>query len=142
MSGSGALQDFVQWSPTIASVAQYADSRVFDQQKRDILVNILSEQYRAIGGTKNRVLDNIQALHEMHTFTITTGQQVHAFLGPVFFVTKILDCIATAEQVSKTAVDKKFVPVFWMASEDHDFAEVNTVSVYNTPFVWNIDGIG
>jgi len=60
----------------------------------------------------------------------------------VFFVTKILDCIAIAQEATKNSDGKKFVPVFWMATEDHDFAEVSTVSVYNTPFVWETEGIG
>lgn len=60
----------------------------------------------------------------------------------MFFVTKILDCIATADKTTKESNDKKFVPVFWMASEDHDFPEVSHVSVYGESFDWTMDGIG
>jgi len=59
----------------------------------------------------------------------------------VFFVTKILDCIATAQQATQESKNKKFVPIFWMASEDHDFAEVSHVSVYGESFDWTMDGV-
>lgn len=142
MQGNGSIQKFVQWTPTMESIQAYADTRNFSPNKRTTLVDALTRQYAAINGSKQVVLDNIASLRDIHTFTITTGQQVHAFLGPVFFVTKILDCIAIAQQATAQAIDKKFVPVFWMAAEDHDFAEIDTVSVYNTPFTWTTDGTG
>lgn len=136
------IRRFVDWDPTLTAVTAYADERVFSQEKRDILVRVLGEQYAGIGGSKQVVLDNIASLADTHTFTITTWQQVHAFLWPVFFVTKILDCIAAARQATQDGKWNTFVPVFWMATEDHDFAEVSTVSIYNTPFVWETTGVG
>ncbi len=142
MKGAWDVQQFVQRAPDLGSIQSYADTRVFAEDKRNLLVDVLADQYSAIGWSQKTVLDNIAALRESHVFTITTGQQVHAFLWPVFFVTKILDCIAVAQQATEQGAWKKFVSVFWMATEDHDFAEINTVSVYNTPFVWEQSGVG
>jgi bacillithiol biosynthesis cysteine-adding enzyme BshC len=142
MTGAWDIQQFVQRAPDLASIQSYADIKVFAEDKRNILGDILSDQYKAIGWSQKAVLDNIASLRQSNVFTITTGQQVHVFLWPVFFVTKILDCIAVAQQATEQGAWKKFVPVFWMATEDHDFAEINTVSVYNTPFVWEQSAVG
>ena len=142
MKQDASIGEFVSWNPTLDAISQYAEQRIFSPEKRDVLVWVLSNQYARIGWSKQIVLDNIASLKNINTFTITTWQQVHAFLWPVFFVTKILDCIAIAQEATKNSDGKKFVPVFWMATEDHDFAEVSTVSVYNTPFVWETEGIG
>lgn len=141
MDGDMNIRDFVHWDSTLASIQSCADARIFSPEKRTILVDVLSRQYAGIQWSQSKVLDNISSLADVKTFTITTGQQVHAFLWPVFFVTKILDCIATAEQVTKESNDKKFVPIFWMASEDHDFAEVSHVSVYGESFDWTVSDV-
>lgn len=66
------IRRFVDWDPTLTAVTAYADERVFSQEKRDILVRVLGEQYAGIGGSKQVVLDNIASLADTHTFTITT----------------------------------------------------------------------
>lgn len=142
MKHDASIRAFVSWDPTLDAISDYAEQRVFSTEKRHMLVDVLSNQYARIGWSKQIVLDNIASLKNVDTFTITTWQQVHAFLWPVFFVTKILDCIAVAQEATKNSDGKKFVPVFWMATEDHDFAEVCAVSVYNTPFVWETEGVG
>lgn len=142
MKGDPVIRGFVDWDPRLDAVRTYAKQRVFSPEKRNILVWVLSDQYARIGWSKQIVLDNITSLLDTNTFTITTWQQVHAFLWPVFFVTKILDCIAAARQATEDGKWNRFVPVFWMATEDHDFAEVSRVSVYNAPFVWETAGVG
>lgn len=141
MQGDEKILDFVEHKPSLDAVVSYADQRIFSEEKRTLLFDTLSRQYATIGWSKQKVLDNIASLQDANTFTITTWQQVHAFLWPVFFVTKILDCIATAQEATALSKDKIFVPIFWMASEDHDFAEVRQVSVYGQSFDWVMDGV-
>ncbi len=62
------------------------------------------------------------------TVAIITGQQVGLFSGPVYTIYKALTAIQTARQLSELGTPA--VPVFWMATEDHDFAEVNHVHVF------------
>jgi len=69
--------------------------------------------------------ENIENLRSPNTFTITTGHQLNLFSGPVFFVYKILQTIKTCTFLKEKFSDFNFVPVYWMASEDHDFAEIN-----------------
>ncbi len=72
-----------------------------------------------------RQIKNIELLEKENTFTVTTGHQLNLFTGPVFFIYKILQTIKTAEYLNENNEGKNFVPVFWMATEDHDFEEIN-----------------
>ncbi len=63
------------------------------------------------------------------TVAVMTGQQVGLFSGPAYTVYKILHAVKLAEWL--TSNDIPAVPVFWLATEDHDFAEVNHAWVFN-----------
>jgi bacillithiol biosynthesis cysteine-adding enzyme BshC len=64
---------------------------------------------------------------------VTTGQQTGLFTGPLYTVHKILSAIRLADALER-ALGVPVLPVFWAASEDHDFAEVN--------HAWAVDGAG
>lgn len=68
---------------------------------------------------------NLEKLKHRNTFTVTTGHQLNLFTGPVFFIYKILQTIKTAHYLNHNFPERFTVPVFWMASEDHDFEEIN-----------------
>jgi bacillithiol synthase len=57
---------------------------------------------------------------------IVTGQQVGLFGGPAYTFYKALSALRIVEQLRKSGIEA--VPIFWMASEDHDLAEINHVS--------------
>ncbi len=109
----------------------------FELEKRKILVEVLNSQYKDIL-TKEDVLvkQNIDLLLQEDTFTITTGQQLHLFLGPVFMVYKLISTIKAAEHFKQQFSDKNFVPVFWLASEDHDFEEIKNTILFGQTFAW------
>ncbi len=69
-------------------------------------------------------LSSIEALREPDTVAILTGQQVGLFTGPLYSIYKALSAIRMAECLRGRGV--KAVPVFWMATEDHDLAEVSS----------------
>lgn len=98
-------------------------SKSFSKEQRNILVNVFNEQLKTLQLT-DKQSQNINLLSQESTFTITTGHQLNLFSGPVFFIYKILQTIKTAEYLSQNS-EKNFVPVFWMATEDHDFEEIN-----------------
>ena len=79
---------------------------------------------------------------EKNTFTITTGHQLCLFTGPLYFIYKIISTINLTERLRKEFCQYNFVPIFWMASEDHDFNEVNHVYLYGEKFVWDSDERG
>ena len=88
---------------------------------RQVLVNVLKKQYKSA----KLKLDSIDTLLNEDTFTITTGHQLCLFTGPLYFVFKIISAINTCKILREKYPRYNFIPVFWMASEDHDFEEAN-----------------
>lgn len=104
-------------------------SKTFSKGQRDILVGVLKKQLQCLQ-LADKQSQNIELLSQQNTFTIVTGHQLNLFSGPVFFIYKILQTIKTADFLNQNS-DKKFVPVFWMATEDHDFDEINHFKTAN-----------
>lgn len=103
----------------------------YSAEKRKILVSVLKNQYSGFSLSEKQK-QNLDFLQDSGTFTVTTGHQLNLFTGPVFFVYKILQTIKTAELLSKKFPDNNIVPIFWMASEDHDFEEINHFKTQNS----------
>src|SRR5882757_3820016 len=70
------------------------------------------------------------------SYTITTGHQLNIFAGPLYFLYKIATAIKLAQQLKAAHPDKNFVPAYWMASEDHDFAEINYTTIGGKKVHW------
>ena len=107
----------------------------FSEEKRAVLVTVLTQNYANITTTE-KVKANIETLKESTTFTVTTGHQLSLFTGPIYFIYKILHVIRLAEDLALAYPENKFVPVFWMASEDHDFEEIQTIQLFNQQITW------
>jgi len=90
----------------------------------------LEKQNRAWGAGA-KTLENIQRLRD-GAHAVVTGQQVGLFGGPVLSLFKAASVLSLAKQVETAGVD--CVPVFWLASEDHDLAEVNQSLLLNADF--------
>jgi len=112
---------------------QYAG---FNSNKRERLFGILTKQYEGIELHAN-VSANLEKIRHDNTFTVTTGQQIHIFLGPAFFIYKIAAVIRQAKRLQAENPDNYYIPVFWMASEDHDVAEINNVTVFGKKYTWD-----
>ncbi|PYS90661.1 MAG: bacillithiol biosynthesis cysteine-adding enzyme BshC [Acidobacteria bacterium] len=89
---------------------------------RNEICDVLEEQNRGFDGSE-RTLQNIEMLRSSDCVAVLTGQQVGLFTGPLYTIYKALSAIVFAERLNKSGV--KAVPVFWMATEDHDFEEVS-----------------
>jgi len=108
----------------------------FGAQSRNLLVEVLNTQYQNIKISKN-TKQNIQSLLEDTTFTITTGHQLNLFTGPLYFLYKIFSAINLCEQLKKEFPKLNFVPIYWMATEDHDFEEINFFNFNQKKISWN-----
>jgi bacillithiol biosynthesis cysteine-adding enzyme BshC len=113
----------------------------FNIDRRNQLADIITQQYEGVLPHEN-VRNNIQNLRRSNTFTVTTGQQLHVFLGPAFFIYKITSVIRQAKRLQKLHPDNHYVPVFWMASEDHDIAEINHIKVFGRTYTWETSSDG
>lgn len=87
-------------------------------------------------------LSNIDLLYEPDTFTVTTGHQLNLFTGPLYFLYKIFSTINLAEKLNKEYPKHYFVPIYWMATEDHDFDEINYFNLFGSKIEWNRDASG
>lgn len=107
----------------------------FPDSCRDVLVSVLKSQYKDIQITE-AVSNNVKSLGSNKTFTVTTGHQLNIFTGPLYFIYKIVTVINTCTALKKTYPDFNFVPVYWMASEDHDYDEIKSFRLYEKKYVW------
>ncbi|MFN0279289.1 MAG: bacillithiol biosynthesis cysteine-adding enzyme BshC [Pyrinomonadaceae bacterium] len=89
---------------------------------RTSLCDALKEINSRIGAKKNR-FENIELLREPDTVAVVTGQQAGLFTGPLYTIYKALSAVKMAEYLNANGT--KAVPVFWIATEDHDFDEVS-----------------
>ena len=120
------LDEFYTAAATLENVEHQikAKANVFSDQKRHILVEAVQKQYKHIN--PNRSLSaQIESLNNNNTFTVTTGHQLNLMGGPLYFLYKIISVINLAKTLKEKYSKYNFVPVFWMASEDHDFDEIN-----------------
>ena len=113
----------------------------FPQENRRILANALIKQYAGIAASKNTI-SNIKSLTNNNTFTIVTGHQLNLFTGPLYFLYKIISTINLTAQLKEEYPDSSFVPVYWMATEDHDFEEINYFNFEGKKVQWNTKSSG
>jgi bacillithiol biosynthesis cysteine-adding enzyme BshC len=99
------------------------EQREFLSARREILSEVILKQYRQIQ-CNSEVEKNILSLKQSNTFTVTTGQQIVTALGPWMVLYKIATAIKLAKDLAIQFPSHHFVPVFWMATEDHDWAEI------------------
>ena len=141
LSGAESLTPFYNRAPKLSSFK----AQILEKQKqpvnRKVLVEELSQQYSLIN-TTDSVTRNIQSLLQENTFTVATGHQLCLFTGPLYFIYKIITTINLSEQLKSEYPEYNFVPIYWMASEDHDFDEVNHVHLFGKTLQWNQDQKG
>ncbi len=151
-SFSPAIIRYVQNDPMLAPfISQRPDLNGFkelisskkDRSPRKILCTVLNEQYsRLQAPVTPQVQSNIDLLSQPGTYAITTGHQLNIFTGPLYFIYKIVTAINLARDLKSAFPDKNFVPVYWMATEDHDFAEINHTYLSGKKIVWEKEALG
>ena len=126
LSAAAPIRTFYPRSPNFAEWVKEEASLVrYDSARRSQVAEILARQNRAWGASP-KTLANIERL-KMGALAVVTGQQVGLFGGPLFSIFKALTAVKLAQQATDASVD--CVPVFWLATEDHDLAEVNHVAL-------------
>ena len=141
LAQSPLLKPFYQHSPTIEGIADSIKARQAFQTPRSLLVDVLNEQYTGIPQT-DKLKVNIQSLADSGTFTITTAHQPNIFTGPLYFIYKIIHAIKLAEELVAQWPQYKFVPVYYMGSEDADLEELGFVNVGGQKLVWETKQTG
>lgn len=113
----------------------------FDISKRQHLCDVLTRQYLSIELTERQKV-NLASLKNENAFTVTTGQQIHVGLGPMYVWNKIESILNTVDVLSAQNPQNHYVPVFWMATEDHDFEEIRDVDLFGEKYTWETNQSG
>ncbi len=138
---SELLAPFIVHSPTINGIEKSIEARKQFATNREVLVQELKKQY-LLTGESDAVQKNIEALLSPDTFTITTAHQNNIFTGPLYFIYKILHAIKLADHLKTILPQYKFVPVYYIGSEDADLAELNHINLNGENIVWNTNQAG
>jgi bacillithiol biosynthesis cysteine-adding enzyme BshC len=126
ISNSPKVQEFYPRSAHFMKWAKDEAGKIhYDAGRRERVAAILERQNRAWGASA-KALENI-ARFRAGASAVVTGQQVVLFGGPAFSIYKALTAAKLAEQATRAGIDA--VSIFWLATEDHDLAEVNHVSI-------------
>lgn len=107
----------------------------FPAHIREVLADVLTNQYRDTP-SKQAVKSNIESLRHANTFTVVTGHQLNICTGPLYFIYKIVTVINAGRRLKQQYPDFNFVPVYWMASEDHDYDEIKYLRLYGKKYTW------
>ena len=137
------LQPFYNRFPKIENFEDQIEEKSlsFPAESRTILADALESQYANLDAS-DLTKHNIQLLKKENTFTITTGHQLNLFTGPLYFLYKIISTINLTKELKAKYPKYNFVPIYWMASEDHDFDEINYFNFQGKKVRWNRDASG
>ncbi|MBO0932873.1 bacillithiol biosynthesis cysteine-adding enzyme BshC [Fibrella aquatilis] len=136
------LRPFYSDYPTIDAFAGQIQKKAFSDVNRAILVDALERQYAHLATETDVPLPDLAQLRNSRTFTVTTGHQLNLCTGPLYVVYKLITTINLARKLAEKYPDYHFVPVYWMASEDHDFAEINHFRLFGKTHTWHTEQRG
>ncbi|TAF32667.1 MAG: bacillithiol biosynthesis cysteine-adding enzyme BshC [Cytophagales bacterium] len=128
------LEPFYSHFPTVANVIPSMAAREqFPIEVRQLLVSELHKQYASLAAAPTV---QIELLAQKNTYTVCTGHQLNLFSGPLFFHYKIQTVIKTCQILQKAYPDCHFIPIYWLASEDHDFEEIKSFHLFGQTYTW------
>ncbi len=133
---SDAIKPFYIHSPRIESFESAIEKKLIENIDRHLLVQTISQQYVNLELTRN-VDENIQSFKDEKTFCIVTAHQLNIFTGPLYVLYKTISTINLCRSLKEKFNSYHFVPVFWLGSEDHDFEEINSITLLDKTFTWN-----
>lgn len=131
------LKPFYSEFPAIENFKSLISNKSFNSTKRQNLVSELHKQYAKIDKKPD-----IDILNDNNTFTVTTGHQLNIFTGPLYIIFKIVTVINLAKKLKEAYPDYNFVPLYWMATEDHDLEEIQSFRAFGEKRKWETTQTG
>ncbi|HTS43508.1 MAG TPA: bacillithiol biosynthesis cysteine-adding enzyme BshC [Puia sp.] len=141
LSGDKSLRPFYQHPVTLDGIQAAIHARQQFPTDRNMLVEELKKQYQAVE-PRPAVVQNIENLLQNNCFAVTTAHQPAIFTGNLYFIYKILHVIKLAHELGKQLPAYRFVPVFFMGSEDADLEELGTVYLDHEKITWDTNQTG
>jgi len=128
------IREFLELPPDLDGLRKAAAARTFSIEHRSILCAALDRQHAQLD-LHTAVRHNLLRLKDDAALTITTGHQLCLFTGPLYVPYKILNTIRLARDAERS-LERPVIPVFWMATEDHDAAEVDHAVLNGRTIRW------
>jgi bacillithiol biosynthesis cysteine-adding enzyme BshC len=132
---------WLKFSSDMPGIEQSIAQRKAMHLDTSTLGRVLQRQYDGLTVSKE-VERNLDAIAASKAFTVTTGHQLCLLGGPAYFIYKILSTISLARAISAQFPDETIVPVFWLASEDHDAEEISHCTFHGVKLEWKTDQTG
>ena len=137
--GAEDLMSFAAAPPTLTSFGEAIERRRAFPTDRATLVEVIGEQYQSYGIKPPK---HYRRLLEPDVFTVVTAHQASLFLGPLYYVYKILSAVKLAAQVDAAYPEATVLPVFVLGAEDHDLAEVDHLTIEGRRIRWSTPQTG
>lgn len=128
------LKKYYAYTSDLDGIKQAILNKKSNYKFRKQLSEILKRQHA--NTEDSRVLEAIHTLKHDNCFCVTAAHQPCLFGGPAYFIYKIASTIHLANTLTHHFPEYKFVPVFYLGSEDHDFEEINHLNLFNNRIVW------
>jgi bacillithiol biosynthesis cysteine-adding enzyme BshC len=141
VKGDEKLKPFYKYPVSIEGIKASIEARKGFETPRNLLVRELRKQYKDLVLTE-RQEQNLQLLLNENTFTICTAHQPNIFTGPLYFIYKILHAIKLADNLNEEIADGRFVPVYYMGSEDADLDELGHINLNGEKLEWETKQTG
>lgn len=140
LNGNEDLMNLAAFPPTLNGINTALSELDMRSYPRTELAAALRNTYAALK-TEPAVEHNIEAL-EQGAHVVVTAHQLNLFGGPLYLIYKTVSAIALANQLEKEFPDRNIVPVFWLGTEDHDFAEINHFRLFGKTLRWEREAGG
>ena len=124
------------------AVKNYISEFKFDSARRLRLHSVISQQINSLSNLPAAVINNLNLLKQDTTFTVACGHQLVLWTGPLFVWTKIAHTISLCKQLKQQFPKYNFIPVYWLASEDHDYKEIQSVHLNQKQYQWSVTSEG
>lgn len=136
-----SFSEFYRFQPNLEGFAQAIAERNRFPVDRELLQTVIKKQYE--GYVLSELQENhIKAIVSEQTFTVVTAHQPSLLTGPLYYIYKIFSAINLAEKLKANFPTYHFVPVFITGSEDHDFAEINHLHLFQHKIEWQHEAGG
>jgi len=141
INGAEELKPFYAFAPTLAGLKEAMAVKQGASVNRNALQAVLIKQYDTLPH-QPKVQENISLLTNGRTFTVCTAHQPNIFTGHLYFIYKILHAIKLAETLQEEFPGHRFVPLYYMGSEDADIEELGSIQVHGKNYTWHTDQTG
>lgn len=135
------VSSFYSEFPKEKAFKSQAERKLKTYHHRELVHSVLAKQLKGIELSPKQT-ENLEKFKLKNSLSITTGHQLNLFTGPLYFFYKIIQVIKASEQMSAQYPEYNFVPIFWMATEDHDFEEINHFYYQDKKITWNKNARG